>query len=196
MGTSARCKAVMLDYLPQPDVIATLCAGDREDDRELPEIRDQLGAARARHEQLADAGGGGTWSRRRAAMGHHADQHPPRDRLPAAHPRVDRPTPPANLPDPDANRTPAHECTQWCGADDIKKSLPGAQRGFLPRSHTSTQTRAPGTVHAFDTPQRVTCTVPVSAPVRMYVRVACFRTNLRSARRPTLPPSAPPGSNH
>jgi site-specific DNA recombinase len=48
-------EAVMLDYLARPDVIDTLRAGDRQGDRDLSEVQGQLAAARARHEQLADA---------------------------------------------------------------------------------------------------------------------------------------------
>ncbi len=46
---------VMLDYLAQSDVIDALRAGEHDGDRELSEVRDRLAAARARHEQLADA---------------------------------------------------------------------------------------------------------------------------------------------
>ncbi|MGH3603039.1 MAG: recombinase family protein, partial [Pseudonocardiaceae bacterium] len=53
---------VMLDYLAQPDVIDALRAGERDGDRELSEVRDRLAAARARHEQLADAVAAGTVS--------------------------------------------------------------------------------------------------------------------------------------
>jgi site-specific DNA recombinase len=53
---------VMLDYLAQSDVIDTLRAGEHEGDRELSEVRDQLAAVRARHEQLADAVAAGTVS--------------------------------------------------------------------------------------------------------------------------------------
>jgi DNA invertase Pin-like site-specific DNA recombinase len=53
---------VMLDYLAQPDVIDTLHASEHEGDRELSQVRDQLAAVRARHEQLADAVAAGTVS--------------------------------------------------------------------------------------------------------------------------------------
>ena len=46
---------VMLEYLAQPDVMDTLRAGEHDGDRELSAVQDQLAAARARHEQLADA---------------------------------------------------------------------------------------------------------------------------------------------
>lgn len=55
-------EAVMLDYLAQPDVIATLRAGDQDGDRELSEMRDRLATVRARHEQLADAVAAGSVS--------------------------------------------------------------------------------------------------------------------------------------
>ncbi|MDQ3765194.1 MAG: recombinase family protein [Actinomycetota bacterium] len=53
---------VMLDYLAQPDVLATLRAGDEQGDRELSQVQDRLAAVRARHEQLADAVAAGTVS--------------------------------------------------------------------------------------------------------------------------------------
>jgi DNA invertase Pin-like site-specific DNA recombinase len=53
---------VMLEYLAQPDVIDTLRANEHHGDRELSQVRDQLAAVRARHEQLADAVAAGTVS--------------------------------------------------------------------------------------------------------------------------------------
>ena len=52
---------IMLDYLARPDVIDTLRAND-DGDNELSQIRDQLAAVRARHEQLADAVAAGSVS--------------------------------------------------------------------------------------------------------------------------------------
>lgn len=53
---------VMLAYLARPEVIDTVRAGERHDDRELSAIRDQLATVRARHDELADAVAAGTLS--------------------------------------------------------------------------------------------------------------------------------------
>jgi len=58
----ALAEAVMLGYLAQPDVIATLRAGERDGEGELSQTRDRLAATRARHEQLADAVANGSVS--------------------------------------------------------------------------------------------------------------------------------------
>jgi hypothetical protein len=55
-------EGVLLDYLAQPDVLNTLRAGERDGDRELCVLRDQLALVRARHDQLADAVAAGTVS--------------------------------------------------------------------------------------------------------------------------------------
>lgn len=58
---------IMLDYLARPEVVETPRAGEQHDDQELSEVRDQLAAARTRHEELADAVGTGILSMTLAA---------------------------------------------------------------------------------------------------------------------------------
>ncbi|MEO7194573.1 MAG: recombinase family protein [Pseudonocardiaceae bacterium] len=61
-GVDEVAEQVMLAYLARPEVIDTLRAGERHDDRELSAVRDQLATVRARHDELADAVATGTLS--------------------------------------------------------------------------------------------------------------------------------------
>jgi len=53
--TDKAVEAVVLDYLANPEVIAALRGRDTTDDAELTRVRGELVAARAQHEELADA---------------------------------------------------------------------------------------------------------------------------------------------